>query len=225
MGTQRTEGGELCIEALLNHIRQCFTHKHKHTAKRVTQTTVLSERAQEREKTKFIESKYALFTVSWHCHSQTLGTASTLNITGRYVCVTHTLLLDEYRDCVSPARPSITMVESTAVNCVSVLFLLDDAGLNKGPPTNTNTGSRLLSATASSAKKKKKSKSKDFRPKFTGVWRFTLYGYTQELLMCISKAGLPLSPFTNVILSTTIFVSFTAHVFFYIHSIYILCTW
>lgn len=33
--------------------------------------------------------------------------------------------------------------------CVSVLFLLDAAGLNKGPPTNTNTGSRALSVTAS----------------------------------------------------------------------------
>lgn len=29
----------------------------------------------------------------------------------------------------------------------SVPFLLDDAGLNKGPPTNTNTGSWLLSFT------------------------------------------------------------------------------
>lgn len=57
------------------------------------------------------------------------------------LCDPHTLL-EEYIDCVSPARPSITMVESTAENCVfSVLFLLDDAGLNKGPPTNTNTGS------------------------------------------------------------------------------------
>ena len=92
------------------------------------------------------------------------------------------------------------MLESTAeiCVCVSFLFLLYDAGLNKGPPTNTNTGGRVLSLTASfvfTASPKIK------HPKVTWqtihqarsyrVWRFTLYGYRQALLMCVAKSGLP----------------------------------
>lgn len=61
--------------------------------------------------------------------------------------------------------------------CVSVLFLLDDAGLNKRPPTNTNSGSWVCSLTQSFVflASWKRAGSESAGLKVIRVWRFTLW--------------------------------------------------
>lgn len=76
--------------------------------------------------------------------------ASTLNVAGLYVCVTHTHFVGRiHRLCVTSETINYNGGVHIGELRVSVLFLLDAAGLNKGPPTNTNTGRPGLSPTVS----------------------------------------------------------------------------
>lgn len=56
-------------------------------------------------------------------------------------------LLDDKIDCMCSETINYNPEQRNA--SVSVLFLLDDAGLNKGPPRCTNTGGRCISLTPS----------------------------------------------------------------------------
>lgn len=121
--------------------------------------------------------------------------ASTLNVAGLYVCVTHTHFVGRiHRLCVTSETINYNGGVHIGELRVSVLFLLDAAGLNKGPPTNTNTGRPGLSPTVSfvflASCKNSNSRCRDYlaeNPSVPKVWRFTLYGHRQALLMCVFK--------------------------------------
>lgn len=127
-----SEGSKSFIKILLNHRCQCITHQHKHTLKQVTQTTVLSEVTQWK------------FFFHWQQHSDRF------HFEYRSVprlCDPHVFVGQILRPCVMSKTINYSAGVQGRELGWSVPFLLDDAGLNKGPPTNTNTGSWLLSFT------------------------------------------------------------------------------
>lgn len=162
METRRTGSGNDYITGLLNHRLRSFTPTQT-TKAFCAQTTGLSERVRALKKVLNLNMQV--------CACVCVQSADTIiqhhiQLHFECGCALHwcdpDTLLDEL-NCVWPAKPLITMVESRAGElCVSVLFL-NGTGLNKGPPTTTNTGSWGLSLTASFVflELKKRSKSED----------------------------------------------------------------
>ena len=106
-----------------------------------------------------------------------------------YSWAPHSALLDEHIDrlCVTSQT---TNYNRGVQEQEGLLSPLDDARLNKGPPTNTNTGSRLLSLAASFVLSDAQKAKHGLNPEVTwqrsagsnvtGVWRFTLWWFLDE---------------------------------------------